>query len=111
MTTTGNTEATMTGYRAHYEDGTTEDFATEDDALDAADFGGKQVSRITKIQQQVDVVAAVAPELLSMAKAGPGGMYKPDASPTKLRCARCGRPAMWIAGAGEALCHRHQDDY
>lgn len=42
---------------------------------------------------------------------GPGGIYKPDASPTTRKCARCGRPAMWIAGAGEALCVTHQDDY
>jgi hypothetical protein len=27
------------------------------------------------------------------------------------RCARCGSPASWVAGAGEALCLRHQDDY
>lgn len=28
-----------------------------------------------------------------------------------LRCARCGSPASWIDGAGEALCARHEDDY
>lgn len=27
------------------------------------------------------------------------------------KCARCGKPARWIAGAGMALCVRHQDDY
>ena len=26
-------------------------------------------------------------------------------------CARCGRPARWISGAGQALCVRHCDDY
>lgn len=37
--------------------------------------------------------------------------HKPDASPTVRRCARCGAPAIWIAGASEALCARHQDSY
>ena len=60
---------------------------------------------------QAAAVAAMAPGAMALAKPGPGGLYKPDASPTDLRCARCGRPAMWIAGAGEALCVRHQDDY
>lgn len=49
--------------------------------------------------------------LTGLGVTGPGGIYKPDAEPTTRRCARCGRPAMWIAGAGEALCVRHQDDY
>lgn len=41
-----------------------------------------------------------------------GGFYRPDATPTDQRCARCRSPhAMWIAGAGEALCASHQDDY
>lgn len=41
-----------------------------------------------------------------------GGFYRPDASATDRRCARCGDAhAAWIAGAGEALCVRHQDDY
>ena len=44
---------------------------------------------------------------------GPGGLYKPDASPVQddETCVRCGEPGMWIAGAGEVLCVRHQDDY
>ncbi len=45
---------------------------------------------------------------------GPGGNYKPDAMTPPVgceRCARCNRPGMWIAGAGETLCHAHQDDY
>lgn len=43
---------------------------------------------------------------------GPGGTYKPDAQPAPGgKCARCGKPGMWIAGAGEVLCVRHQDDY
>jgi len=48
-----------------------------------------------------------------LAKNIDGYEFKPDASPTKLRCARCGTTAgvAWIAGAGEALCYRHQDDY
>jgi hypothetical protein len=62
--------------------------------------------------RQVDVVAALAPGALALGKVGPeGAIYKPDASVTDLRCARCGAPAMWIGGAGEALCYRHQDDY
>jgi len=41
-----------------------------------------------------------------------GYVFKPDAKPDNIgRCARCGRPAPWITGAGEHLCHRHQDDY
>lgn len=44
-----------------------------------------------------------------------GMVFKPDATaaPTGSRCARCGTTAAvaWIAGAGEALCARHQDDY
>lgn len=43
---------------------------------------------------------------------GPGGMYKPDAQPAPgEKCARCGKPGMWIMGAGMVLCVRHQDDY
>jgi hypothetical protein len=33
------------------------------------------------------------------------------AAAVKYQCARCRRPARWIAGAGEALCERHEDDY
>ena len=44
---------------------------------------------------------------------GPGGTYKPDASaaPAGETCANCGRPGMWISGAGRVLCVKHQDDY
>lgn len=44
---------------------------------------------------------------------GPGGTYKPDAKPVPAseRCERCGCPGMWISGAGEVLCVKHQDDY
>lgn len=49
--------------------------------------------------------------LTGLGKAGPGGIYKPDASPTTRLCAICRKPAMWIAGAGQAICVRHQDDY
>jgi hypothetical protein len=44
---------------------------------------------------------------------GPGGIYKPDASPAPAgkKCKRCGRPGMWISGAGMVLCHAHQDSY
>jgi hypothetical protein len=43
---------------------------------------------------------------------GPGGMYKPDAQPAPgKKCARCGKPGMWIMGAGMVLCVRHQDSY
>jgi len=41
--------------------------------------------------------------------------FKPDASaaPVGERCARCGTKSgvAWIAGAGEYLCYRHQDNY
>ena len=41
--------------------------------------------------------------------------FKPDASvaPAGESCARCGTKLgiAWIAGAGEYLCYRHQDDY
>jgi hypothetical protein len=42
-----------------------------------------------------------------------GALFKPDASPTTRACARCGTTSQvaWIAGAGEALCVKHQDDY
>lgn len=46
-----------------------------------------------------------------VAGADPRGIFKPGASPTRARCARCGRKAMWIAGVDEALCVWHQDDY
>jgi hypothetical protein len=43
---------------------------------------------------------------------GPGGTYKPDAEPAPGgKCARCGKPGMWISGAGLVLCVRHQDSY
>ena len=44
-----------------------------------------------------------------------GHQFKPDAKPNpdQKPCARCGRHegVAWIAGAGEYLCYRHQDDY
>jgi len=41
-----------------------------------------------------------------------GQVFKPDADPShRGKCGRCGRPGVWIAGAGEYLCARHQDDY
>ena len=34
------------------------------------------------------------------------------AAPRRIdRCARCGQPADWVAGAGEYLCERHEDSY
>jgi len=43
---------------------------------------------------------------------GPGGAYKPDAdADSPGPCARCGRSGLWISGAGEYLCVRHQDSY
>lgn len=52
-------------------------------------------------------------QLTGMGVSGPGGMYKPDAEPAKpgQRCVQCGRPGMWISGAGRVLCHTHQDNY
>lgn len=63
-------------------------------------------------------------ETLSMHASGDFGLakningheFKPDASaPTKsdARCAKCGtfHGVAWIAGAGQYLCYRHQDDY
>ena len=41
-------------------------------------------------------------------------IYRPDASSAgNASCAVCGATSdvAWIAGAGQALCHRHQDDY
>ena len=41
-----------------------------------------------------------------------GELFKPDANPNQRGpCARCGKGGVWIAGAGETLCARHQDDY
>lgn len=41
-----------------------------------------------------------------------GHVFKPDSNPNdRGRCARCGQPGVWIGGAGEHLCARHQDDY
>lgn len=41
-----------------------------------------------------------------------GELYKPDARPDQRGpCARCGKLGLYIAGAGETLCARHQDDY
>jgi len=41
-----------------------------------------------------------------------GEVFKPDANPRlQGRCANCGRPGVWISGAGQYLCAEHQDDY
>ncbi len=41
-----------------------------------------------------------------------GEVFKPDANPRlQGRCANCGKPGVWISGAGQYLCARHQDDY
>jgi hypothetical protein len=41
-----------------------------------------------------------------------GEIYKPDANPDdRGRCCICGKPGVWISGAGMHLCARHQDDY
>jgi hypothetical protein len=41
-----------------------------------------------------------------------GEVFKPDANPDdRGRCANCGRPGVWISGAGRYLCAEHQDDY
>lgn len=41
-----------------------------------------------------------------------GQVFKPDAcADARGECARCGNPGVWISGAGEYLCARHQDDY
>ena len=41
-----------------------------------------------------------------------GEVFKPDARPeSRGPCGRCKRPGVWISGAGEYLCARHQDDY
>jgi hypothetical protein len=46
------------------------------------------------------------------AKIVDGQVFKPDAYPEdRGRCGRCSRLGVWIGGAGEYLCARHQDDY
>jgi hypothetical protein len=41
-----------------------------------------------------------------------GEVFKPDANPDdRGPCANCGRPGVWISGAGRYLCAEHQDDY
>lgn len=41
-----------------------------------------------------------------------GEVFKPDANPDdRGTCANCGRPGVWISGAGRYLCAEHQDDY
>ena len=81
----------------------------------AAIAGGQAVDApepVPELAGQAAIVAAIAPGALAMGKQGPGGLYKPDATPTTLPCVRCGAPAMAIGGAGGlALCVRHQDDY
>ena len=53
--------------------------------------------------------------MIGLARVIGGHEFKPDASaaPAGERCARCGSKSgvAWIAGAGEYLCYRHQDDY
>lgn len=52
---------------------------------------------------------------LGLAQAIGGHEFKPDARAPKpnARCAVCGTTdgVAWIAGAGQNLCYRHQDDY
>jgi hypothetical protein len=69
--------------------------------------------RLVGIEEEKAALAHTAKmhKVTGLGVSGPGGIYKPDAVPTRKKCARCGAPAMWIAGAGEALCARHQDDY
>ncbi len=67
---------------------------------------------VPELVGQAAIVAELAPGALAAGVQGPGGLYKPDAVPTKEKCIRCGAPAMRIGGAGGlALCVRHQDDY
>lgn len=41
-----------------------------------------------------------------------GEAFKLDANPEhRGECARCDKPGVWISGAGEILCARHQDEY
>ena len=38
--------------------------------------------------------------------------WKPDTDhSTGGECEICGRPGLWICGAGQILCANHQDDY
>jgi hypothetical protein len=63
-------------------------------------------------ETQAAVIAAAFPQLLSCGKVVDGYLFKPDACPSvRGACARCRRPGVWIAGAGEILCARHQDSY
>ncbi|GEM_PF-366351 len=64
---------------------------------------------------QAAAVAAIEPGALALGQVIDGSLFKPDASPAPAgaRCAVCGTThhVAWIAGAGEALCAAHQDDY
>ena len=61
---------------------------------------------------QASAVAEMMPGALALGHVVDGVMFKPDAHPAhRGECARCGRPGVWISGAAEILCGRHQDDY
>jgi hypothetical protein len=97
-------------------------FSIDPDALKAACRSQFGVSVSMLSDEQVKEFVASLPamahtqsmhKLTGMGVDGPGGVYKPDASPATpgQKCQKCGRDGMWISGAGLTLCYRHQDDY
>ncbi len=71
--------------------------------------------RLTHVGDCPIVLSTHACGDLGLAKMIGGHEFKPDASAPKpgVTCGRCGikNGVAWIAGAGEYLCYRHQDDY
>jgi len=61
---------------------------------------------------QAATVQVVGPTLMGLGHVVNGQVFKPDANPKQRGpCGRCGKPGVWISGASEFLCARHQDDY
>ncbi len=61
---------------------------------------------------QANIINALFSCAASLGHVVDGNLYKPDAHPAdRGPCTRCGRSGVWISGAGQHLCARHQDDY
>lgn len=65
------------------------------------------------VARQVDAIRALGLDPVALGgKAVDGHVFKPDAVPENTGyCRICGRPGVWISGAGGYLCYLHQDDY